>query len=546
MLCRIALLLACALLALVPAEAVKSGDEVFAATNKTGNFYIFADGAIHVIDPVALTVVKNITKDQDGNPLVAVSPDAASGSVANKSRTWNDVVYTQDPARSLYYLFVNEGDTYTDASGNPFSYITVIDTLKQQIIARLKADARLVHMYAVQQTKEVWAHSDYAGTFTVVSLDQADKLDTVVPKFVTRPGHGKLLVDDALYPVAYSSNVAEAYIGKFNLTSRKRVGAFAYNSSNAAAPTSAQCAGTHSLVYSSVNSHAYFECVGGTGMLEWNTLKDEVVAFHTNVTGYLSATPGNDQILATDGTSSRVNIITPAKNGVASKVSASISVPGQPARAPIYYSNSSSATPGPATDYLMFFPLYRDTNINNIAAAKKAGGDVLDSTYLTKPIDCQYSPAVSAASVDNPSAGLKLATASDGTVLSSGCGSCAAGVSPRDASQWNASLSGFGLTSFTQVADAAKKGSIAVTKLIPAGSTATVPNAAATANACSYSSEGNRDADRGGPYIATIADFPQPSIYIVDATATGGPAVAGFVKTNLNPRKTVWVPYHSS
>ncbi|KAK9805271.1 hypothetical protein WJX72_010183 [[Myrmecia] bisecta] len=177
------------------------------------------------------------------------------------------------------------------------------------------------------------------------------------------------------------------------------------------------------------------------------------------------------------------------------EVSASISVPEQPARSPIFYSNSSSAIPGPFTDYFLFFPLHRNTNINNIAAAKEAGGDVLDSTYFTKPIDCRYSPAVVAASVGTPGRECERAGLGGGNHAGT------------------------------------------------AGSTATVPNAATTANACSYSSEGNRDADRGGPYIATIADFPQPSVYIVDATATGGPAVARleFVENvPLRELKGVW------
>ncbi len=35
----------------------------------------------------------------------------------------------QDPATNKYYVFVNEGDIYTNADGSEYSYVTVIDTL---------------------------------------------------------------------------------------------------------------------------------------------------------------------------------------------------------------------------------------------------------------------------------------------------------------------------------------------------------------------------------------------------------------------------------
>ncbi len=42
---------------------------------------------------------------------------------------------TQDPARNLYYLFVNEGDSYQGPNGL-YSYVSVIDTVKQAVRAR--------------------------------------------------------------------------------------------------------------------------------------------------------------------------------------------------------------------------------------------------------------------------------------------------------------------------------------------------------------------------------------------------------------------------
>ena len=52
----------------------------------------------------------------------------------------------QDAKDGKYYVFANEGDIYTDASGNEFSYVTVIDT---QAAAVRSAPSHVSHgMYA--------------------------------------------------------------------------------------------------------------------------------------------------------------------------------------------------------------------------------------------------------------------------------------------------------------------------------------------------------------------------------------------------------------
>ena len=49
--------------------------------------------------------------------------------------------------------------------------------------------------------------------------------------------------------------------------------------------------------------------------------------------------------------------------------------------------------------------------------------------------------------------------------------------------------------------------------LVSAGAAAPKPNQDSDANACSYG-ETYREAVRGGPYVATTAAYPQPSIYV--------------------------------
>jgi hypothetical protein len=48
--------------------ATRSGDEDFGA-DPSGQFVVFADKAIQIINPGNLTVVKNLTIDQANNPL---------------------------------------------------------------------------------------------------------------------------------------------------------------------------------------------------------------------------------------------------------------------------------------------------------------------------------------------------------------------------------------------------------------------------------------------------------------------------------------------
>ena len=61
----------------------------------------------------------------------------------------------------------------------------------------------------------------------------------------TTAGHGKLLVDDSLYPYGYGTNVNEQYISEFNLATANRTASYNYSSF-----TGSSCTGTHSLVYS--------------------------------------------------------------------------------------------------------------------------------------------------------------------------------------------------------------------------------------------------------------------------------------------------------
>lgn len=70
------------------------------------------------------------------------------------------------------------------------------------------------------------------------------------------------------------------------------------------------------------------------------------------------------------------------------------------------------------------------------------------------------------------------------------------------------------VTNFTAVENAATRGTDATAYLLPAGANRLLSDNSTTANQCAYSSEANRNAMRGGPWVAITADIPQASIYV--------------------------------
>lgn len=68
------------------------------------------------------------------------------------------------------------------------------------------------------------------------------------------------------------------------------------------------CEHTHTVLL--VLCSAYVECVDG-GMFEWDTVKDELVHFFPNVSGYLTAALGDDWIIAADSANNIATLLLP-------------------------------------------------------------------------------------------------------------------------------------------------------------------------------------------------------------------------------------------
>ena len=55
----------------------------------------------------------------------------------------------------------------------------------------------------------------------------------------------------------------------------------------------------------------FIECVDQSGTLEWNSVSDTLVAFHTSSPGQVTASPANDRVFVVDADNSTVNVFTP-------------------------------------------------------------------------------------------------------------------------------------------------------------------------------------------------------------------------------------------
>lgn len=511
------------------ATAVRVGDEAY-ADQPLGSFWVFANQTVHVINPSNQTVLKNITSYKGA----ALSALGALGGSTNKSLTWNDLIFATDGGDQ--WIFVTTGDLYpgqpaAGSSANNHSYVMILDANQQEVVSRVAVGPNPVHIYSVSPARETWSHSDLLGTFDVISWDDIGQSvinTTVVPAFFDKPGHGKLLIDDYLYPKGYATNVnGNNHVFAVDIEARARVATFNFTGA------AASCIGTHSVVYSNISEHAYFECISG-GTIEWDVVTDEQVNFFPDVSGYLTAAPGDDYIFVSDSDTNQAHILLPQGNRIASVVLYNVNVPGVPQH-PIFWSATTDDYGAPAGNYTIFWPLADDTNLANLASAARLGADVTSSRYAAAPADCVY------ANSSNSAGGLQLATNANNAVSTPSCGSCAAGFNPFNPSAFNASAAGFRYANLSSIANAALRNRNASTTFLAAGAVTPVIGAASTSNQCSFG-ETYRVAKRGGKWVATPATIPSASLQLVDASAPGGPSLVGSVLTAASPSLVTWVP----
>ncbi|GAQ84493.1 hypothetical protein KFL_001910120 [Klebsormidium nitens] len=299
-------LVSCLLVASQLADA-QSTSVTVSTTRKKGLFYVFADGEIVVVDAIAGAIVKSIS-----NPTMPF-PNNCTGTPFAGS--WSDSAYANG------HLFA--GSYYRNSTIGPQDGVYVIDTKTQTLVQRIPVETRPVHTYYVPFLGEVWSHSDGTGNFDVIDARNYSAVHENVIAHVNISGHGKLLFDDDLDSKGYSSNVNEpgAYI--LDLDAQGTDGTLAFvNFTGQTLPGGVvtTCPGTHSLTYSKINRHAYFECTAVKdpknasitlfypGAIELDTDNDTVVSqlpFH----GHLAITPDEQFLTVIDSPDRIVNIV---------------------------------------------------------------------------------------------------------------------------------------------------------------------------------------------------------------------------------------------
>jgi len=129
------------------------------------------------------------------------------------------------------------------------------------------------------------------------------------------PGHGKLLWDPDLLPLAYASNVAEPYLYEINLETKQKTRELMFSTDPADAN---YCPGTHGLAYSKKNKHVYATCQMGAGLMEVDTAAFQVVTKHALPSFLAYETKDQNYIVGINPMGNSVHVVAPGASGAAS------------------------------------------------------------------------------------------------------------------------------------------------------------------------------------------------------------------------------------
>ncbi|GAQ82767.1 hypothetical protein KFL_001230150 [Klebsormidium nitens] len=350
-------------------------------TKKKGLFYVFADGQILVIDAVAGAIVKTIA-----NPTVPFPNNCTGTPMAG---SWGDSVFANNHMFSASY--------YRNATIGPDDGIYVINTQTQTLVQRVPSATRPVHVFYVPYLDEVWSHSDGTANFDVIDARNYSAVHEDVIAHVNISGHGKLVFNAALDSKAHASNVNEPGAFILDLETKASNGQLSFVNFTGQPISGGRvtiCPGTHSLAYSKVNRHAYFECTSVRdptnssnillypGVVEIDT-DDDTVVNQLPFTGHLATTPDEQFLTIVNGRERSVRII-------------EITPIGQP---DLYFTIPLNETPGatpafyPMSDhYVMAVPMLNTNKmaIIDFGLVLRCGANCTDPGQTVKYVDVGY------------------------------------------------------------------------------------------------------------------------------------------------------------
>lgn len=503
------------------ASAVLYGDEQF-GDQLGGNFWVFNSNGLAIVDPDQCKVIKKISSDNDGNLLPG---------------RWYDGVFMRHDCESsdkaCDYVAINSAVTASDTHGEDAGSGEVLffDARKKEVVSRVLVGPRPVHSYAVHTQNQYWTHSDGNGFFYVINLDDIDNhTGKPVKVKVDEANHGKLLWDesDLLQGTGYATSTGEAHLFIIDLENEEQIGTYDFSDEGG-------CFGTHAIGFASANQHLYLECTGPGGTLEFDVSSPRqpvLVKHHRDITGAIYESPDGSHVSITDKGGNKLHLLEPQGTGVASSLVHTIDIEGHPS-SPVWYPKSESSASKGSLDYHVCMPLTVNTNQNHY----NDSGNLVCDYYGCGPAQntqdvengmCLYDEedrllTVEIAKIADVQAGLapyglgclRCVNANNYDeekglcTCTPECGSCA----PNEAKHHDPDLSGVTCLDTSKVVADGRRLSYETT-FVPAGSVkqgGRYPYSPECGFGRTY-----RNHKRGGIYDAVPADYPKPSLQLID------------------------------
>ena len=229
-----------------------NGDEPD-AIGSDGLVYAFAPDRVSILDPAEGEVVDEITDEFDGE-------------------SWADPQITHDYGQ----IFVVE---------ESLSQVHVIDTETRTHETAIDVGPGINHIYHPVDD-EIWVHADDEGAFYVIDVDALD-VSEIVESGLDSEGHGKLLYHEAMGDTGYATNVNDPGIPVIDLEAYERTAFVEFG----------EAGGTHYKAYGPRNGLAYVEYVGGTTVVDTETVD---IVDELDFTGGMFLSPGEDRLAIVD------------------------------------------------------------------------------------------------------------------------------------------------------------------------------------------------------------------------------------------------------
>jgi len=513
-------------------SAVLYGDEGYAHLD--GKFWAFYSGGVGVIDPESCSIETTIALDNSGQPLPA---------------GWSDGIYMQyfpeDSDEELKgYILINSRINRENSLGDSVSDVYVLNTKDRKVEAIIETGPRIVHSYGVHNRNEYWSHSDGDGHFYVVDLKDINSFESKVQAHASLPFHGKLLWDEdsTLGNRGFATATGEQFLFEVDIAKAELTRSYDYSSDIA----SGACRGLHAIAYSSVNEHVYAECSGGGGTLEFDVSDGGVKFVHQHIdqTGALYEVPDGSFVVAANKGGDKLHVFKPNGNGSRSSLAFDVSVPGHPSSPSFYPTDSTDG----GADFIACLPL---TGNPNKAQVDFSTGEVACDYYnqCSGPTSvndilsgvCLHSPSssggpnqltrVTEVVTDNE----LCSRCSDQTNFVDGTCTCTPECGSCDAEfETDLSKTGVACVDLGAVVD----GTVSAATLIPNAGAVKQGSPYSSSNECTYGRT-YRNHKRGQKYDASVSNFPENSIVIVDMTTK---TVKCNIPVDGAPGRIVWAP----